>query len=35
MTSRVGEVKTLALILEIWAKSKDPRLADEVSKDEE
>jgi tetratricopeptide (TPR) repeat protein len=33
--SRAREAKTLALILEIWAKSKDPRLADEASKDEE
>jgi hypothetical protein len=28
------KAKTLALILEIWAKSKNPLLADEVSKDE-
>ena len=35
MPSKAGEAKTLALILEIWAKSKNPRLADEVSKDEE
>ncbi len=33
--SRAGEAKMLALILEIWAKSKNPRLADEASKDEE
>lgn len=33
--SETIKAKTMALILEIWAKSKNPRLADEISKDEE
>jgi hypothetical protein len=35
LRTKAGEAKTPALILEVWAKSKNPRLADEVSNEEE